>query len=141
MGGEQSPIPAMIATAALVYVLAFLFVFPIREATQPPGRLQAVWEALCPGTSPRWSYFGGLVMVVWSYFLVQIFLLLWSGTPFILSFIAIPNVHRAYGVPGDPSDIRRLINPSWAWVYLAPTALFAVNLVVVFRDRLFKKAA
>ncbi len=79
-------------------------------------------------------------MVIWSYFLVQIFLLLSSGTPYILSFIAIPNVHRAYGVPGDPGDIRRLINPSWAWVYLAPTALFAVNLAVVFRGKLFRKA-
>lgn len=139
MGGEQSAIPAILATAVLVYALALLFVFPSREVTQPPGRLQAVWEALCPGTSPQWSYFGGLVMVAWSYFLVQILLLLWSGTPFILSFIAIPNVHTAYGVPGDPSDLRRLINPSWAWVYLAPAALLAVNLVVVFRDKLFRK--
>ena len=139
MGGEQSAIPAILATAVLVYALALLFVFPSREVTQPPGRLQAVWEALCPGTSPQWSYFGGLVMVAWSYFLVQILLLHWSGTPFILSFIAIPNVHAAYGVPGDSSDIRRLINPSWAWVYLAPAALLAVNLVVVFRDKLFKK--
>ena len=102
--------------------------------------MQAVWEALCPGTSPWWSYFGGLVIVAWSYFLVQVLLLHLSGTPFVLSFIAIPNVHGAYGVPGDPSDIRRLINPSWLWVYAAPAVLFAVNLVLVFRDKLFMKA-
>lgn len=140
MGGEQSPIPAMVATAVLVYTLAFLFLFPTREASAPPGRLQAVWEALCPGTSPQWSYFGGVVIVVWSYFLVQVLLLHLSGTPYVLSFIAIPNVHRAYGVPGDPADIRRLINPDWAWVYLTPAALFAVNLVVVFRGKFFRKA-
>lgn len=100
-----------------------------------------MWETLFPGTSPVWSYFGGLALVGWTYFLVQDLLLFWKGSPYIGTFISTPNVNRAYGVPGDFSDVLRLINPGWVWVYAAPAVLFVVNVILVFREKLFRKNA
>ena len=134
IGVEEPVLPPFIVLAVLVYALALLFLLPSREVTQPPGRKLIVWETLFPGTSPQWSFLGALVLVAWAYFLVQVLLLQWTGTPRLVSFSATPSP-RAYGVPGDSSDILRFINPSWVWVYLAPAALFAVNLVMVWRSR------
>lgn len=131
-------------TAATVIVLAFsialFLVLPHRDVTQPVGGWQAVWELLGPGTSPRWGVLGGFVLVLWMYFLLQDYFLFDLGTPYMLAAIATPNI-AGYGVPvkGGMSDEFKLINPSWVWIYLAPAVLFAVNLVVVFRDKLFGK--
>ncbi len=132
-------------TAVTVLILAFsialLFLFPYRDVTQPPGKWQLVLELLAPGTSPRWGIPGGFVLALWMYFLVQGYFLYQLGTPYILGAIAIPNVAAAYGLPAQQgmSDVFKLLSPGWAWLYLAPAVLFAVNLVLVFRDKLFGK--
>jgi hypothetical protein len=132
-------------TAATVIFLAFsialFLVLPHRDVTQPAGKWQTLWELLAPGTSPRWGVLGGFVLVLWMYFLLQDYPFSAFGTPYILAAIAIPNL-AGYGVPTPHgmSDVFALINPSWVWIYLAPAVLFAVNLVVVFREKLFRKA-
>jgi hypothetical protein len=131
-----------VATVILfAFSIALLLVLPQRDVTQSSGKWQFVWELLAPGTSPRWGIMGGFALVLWIYFLVQDYLLFHLGTPYLLAAIAMPNVVSAYGVPGqgDTSEVFKIINPSWLWLYLAPAVLFVVNLVVVFRDKLFRK--
>ena len=62
--------------------------------------------------------------------------LLVAGTPYaITNVVAIQDLGRIFGVPGSRSDLLRLINPSWVWVYVPPALLFAVNLVLVWREK------
>lgn len=132
-------VPIMVAL--LCFSIAAVFIFPSREVTQPPRKMQVVPEILFPGTSPAWGYFGGLALVAWIYFLLQDLLIYWKGSPYILTMIAVPNLTRVYGIPVEVTvqETWRLINPSWVWVYLAPAVLFAVNLVLVFRAKIFRK--
>jgi hypothetical protein len=132
----------VVTVVIFAFSIALLLVLPRRDVTQPSGRWQFVWELLAPGTSPRWGILGGFILVLWIYFVIQDFLLFDLGTPSVLGAIAIPNVASAYGVPGQGglSEVFKIINPSWVWLYLAPAVLFAVNLVVVFREKLFRKA-
>jgi len=126
----------VVAVGVLLYALALLFILPTRQVTQPPGKLQIVWEVLLPGTSPSWQVFGGVALVGWCYFLLQDFLLYKIGTPWLFAAIATPNLSKAYGVPGaSVANALHAINPSWVWVYLAPAVLFAVNLILVLRAR------
>jgi len=131
-------IPVIIEVVLLLYAVTILFLFPAREVTQPPGKLQTLWEVLFPGTSPAWKMLGGLALVAWCYFLIQDLLILWIGSPYFIARIAFPNLNGAYGVPA-PSDLRELcklfLRPSWIWVYLAPAVLFVVNLFLVLRAR------
>jgi len=132
----------LIMTILLAVAVAMVFLVPSREVTQPPGKAQVFWEILAPGASPVWGVFGGLVLVGWIYFLVQDLFLFWKGSPYIIRVIATPNVVSTYRIPIKDSAqlVLRLINPSWAWVYLAPAVLFALNLTLVFRDKLFRKS-
>ncbi len=134
-------IPILIDTVVLAFAIALLFLLPHQEVTQPPGKLQAIWEVLAPGAAPGWGYLGGLALVAWTYFVLQDLLLFWKGSPFIIAAIAMPNLSGAYGAPmgNQYTDLMQLINPSWIWVYLAPALLFAINLVLVFRGRLFAR--
>jgi tetratricopeptide (TPR) repeat protein len=117
--------------------LALVFWIPARDVTQPPDKSQIWWEVLFPGTSPVWSFFGGVVLVAWIYLGLQDALLFWKGTPGVVTAISLPNLVRAYAVPGADNArvLRDYINPSWVWVYLAPALLFAANLVLVLRRR------
>jgi hypothetical protein len=130
-------VPTMVLVGLLLFAIALLFIFPIREVTQPPGKLQPIWEVLFPGTSPAWHALGGLVLAAWGYIALQDLLLFAKGTPYLLFSNAFPNLTGAYGIP--PADlwrnVFRLVNPSWIWVYLAPAFLFAVNLFLVLRSR------
>ena|SRR5271157_4367776 len=122
----------------LAFSIALVLVLPHREVTQPAGKWQFVWELLTPGTSPSWGVLGGFVLVLWMYFVVQDTLtLLGPGTPYIIAWIAMPNLSASYGVhvPGGSSGLLRIINPSWVWLYLAPAVLCLVNLVMVLRSR------
>jgi hypothetical protein len=126
----------IITVAILLYALAVLFVFPTREVTQPPGRRQSVWEVLFPGTSASWHVLGGFVLLAWTYLVIQDLLLIFVGTPYMISGFSMPHLSKAYGVPDAAAqNALRLINPSWVWVYLAPVVLFAVNLILVLRAR------
>lgn len=119
----------LLAVAALA--LALLLVIPIREVTQAPGPRHWIWEVLMPGTSPRWSVLGGVVLLGWCYFVVQ-WMLAWRfGSPYIMTFIALPNISRAYLVEMTYTAILKLVNPGWELMYAAPAALFLVNLVVM----------
>jgi hypothetical protein len=126
----------LILVVLLAFALAVVFVFPSWDVTQLPGKWHRVWEILLPGTSPAWSYFGGLALVAWCYLFVQDFFLFKMGSPYILTFIATPNVRRSFAVPSTgPKEVFALLNPSWIWVYLAPAILFVVNLFLVLRAR------
>lgn len=130
----------IVVFAALLFAIALLFVVPSRDVTQPPGKWLIIWEVLFPGTSPAWGPLMGFVLLAWGFLAIQDVFLFWLGSPYIIASIAIPNLQFSYGVPAEWADILRLINPSWVWLYLAPAVLFAVNLVVVFRDKLFRKS-
>ena len=130
-------IPTIIAVALVLYTVAILFVFPMREVTQPPARLQILWEVLLPGTSPAWHYFGGLALVAWTYFVLQDVFIVRYGSPYFIMLIATPSLSSAYGISTADQlhEVYRLVNPSGTWVYLAPAVLFAVNLFLVLRAR------
>lgn len=122
--------------AALVFALA-LFLIPVRPVTQSPPRIHTALEVLFPGIAPQWCILGGLALTAWTYFLAQGLLLIRFGTPYIMTSLAVPSLGRAYGVSeADISEIFRIINPSWTWLYGAPLLLFAVNLVLVLRAKL-----
>ncbi|MHB8655517.1 MAG: hypothetical protein ACYDA9_16730 [Terriglobia bacterium] len=127
----------IVMVVILLYAVALLFIFPSREVSQPAGKGHIVWEALLPGVSPAWHVLSGLTLIVWCYLVLQDFFLFRLGSPRILTRIALPNLTKAYGVPGASrgEDLFKLINPSWVWVYLAPAVLFAVNLLLVLRTR------
>ena len=134
-------LPTIVNVVLLFFGIAVLFLIPTREVTQPPGKLERVWEVLLPGTAPVWNMLGGVVLIAWCYFVLQDFLLYRFGTPYLLAFIAMPNISKVYGVPAMDSPVLQLgkvggmINPSWIWVYLAPAVLFVVNLFLVLRAR------
>jgi hypothetical protein len=131
---EQPIIPLVIAIGIALFAVALLFIFPYREVTQPPGKRHWVWEMVFPGTAPLWHVFGGLVLIAWTYLVIQDLCLIFIGTPYLITGISIPST-VGYGVPDPARGIYSLINPSWVWVYLAPAVLFAVNLVLVLRAR------
>lgn len=117
----------------LCFSLAILFVVPRRDVTQPAGSKQWIWETLWPGTSPAWGWLAGLALLAWTYFLVQIALLYYYGTPRIISSILNPNIRGTFGVP--VAEGLEFLNPGWAWIYLPPALLFVGNLVLVWRAR------
>ncbi|MGH9555512.1 MAG: tetratricopeptide repeat protein [Terriglobales bacterium] len=121
--------------ALLVLALVLLFVIPRREVSQPAGPRHWVWEVLIPGTSPRWGVLGGAVLLGWCYLLVQGLLAWRFGSPYLMTFIALPNLSRAYLVEMTGDATMGLVNPGWELLYLAPALLFLLNLVVVWRSR------
>jgi tetratricopeptide (TPR) repeat protein len=135
-----SVLPISVTIAVLAVALAIVFLIPRREVTQPPGRMLALGETLFPGSSPGWGYLNGLVLAAWGFFLLQAFFMIRLGTPYFLTVDYMLNLNYVYGVPVTEADVLKYINPSWIWLYLAPAVLFAVNLVVVFREKLFRKA-
>jgi tetratricopeptide (TPR) repeat protein len=132
--------PLGIILLLLVLAVAHVFLIPRQEVTQPPAKAVALWEALLPGTSPAWSIVGGLVLLGWSYFVLRAVLALSIGTPYFFDRDIMLNTAIAYGVPASESDVLRVFNPSWVWIYVAPAVLFLVNLLLVFSDKLFRKS-
>ena len=124
----------------LLLAIAMVTLIPARDVTQPPGRRHIVLQILFPGTSPVWSWFGGLVLTAWSFLFIQDLLLFWMGSPRILTYISMPNILWTNGVPAEPNAVRLtgvggLINPGWGLVAVAPALLFAVNLALVLWQR------
>ncbi len=134
--GTESSLPVRALPFALTLVLALalalLFLIPVREVTVTAGPRPWIAEALFPGMSPRWSFAGAAVLLLWTYLLVQTLLWWRFGSPYIITFIALPNLARSYGVSGD---ILRLINPNRLWLYVAPAVLFIANLGIVLSGR------
>jgi len=128
----------IVMTVLLVVLLAIaasiLLLVPAREVTQPPRSTQFLWEILFPGTSPVWSFLGGLVTVAWCCFLLQWIVLFRRGIPYPVTSLAMPNLMFS-GVPGNVEDTRRLINPSWIWIYAMPVLLIVLNFILVMRRR------
>jgi len=126
--------------AVTLLAIAMVTLIPARDVTQPPGRRHIVLQILFPGTVPAWSWFGGLVLTAWSFFFIQDLLLFWQGSSRILTYISMPNILWAYGVPAEPNAVRLtgvggLINPGWGLVAVSPAILFAVNLALVLWQR------
>lgn len=111
------------------WLMIFLFLLPRLPIQKDSGRVGNILAALFPGTLRKWGSASGLVLVAWIYFVIQLVLLTWIGSPHVLTFIATPNLVRAYGPPEVP--IGTLINPGWVLLYLAPATLFLLNLLVV----------
>ncbi len=115
-----------------LYLIILLFIFPRRPVQQAPGIGGKILGILFPGTAREWSYAGGLVLVGWIFLLLQLILTKWVGSPYIMSYIALPNLVRSYGAGTSPMEGVSLINPGWIWLYLAPTLLALLNLMVSF---------
>lgn len=137
-GSEDAPAAHLLPALALLFLvlaIALLFV-PSRAVTQPPPRGFAFAQILFPGLAGGWSFLGGWVFVAWVYFLIQLFLILKIGTPYILTSIAQPGLARTYNVPAGQSEpLFQFLNPGWTWIYLAPVVLFLVNLGLVAISR------
>ncbi len=125
----------------MAFAVALLFLIPLREVTQPPSRMHVLMEVLFPGTSPAWGYFGGLALVGWTWWILFLILATKTwGNAAVITDIATPNLLGIYGIPPfDPLALWVMFRPSWIFVYLMPAVLFAVNLLLVFRDKLFHK--
>jgi len=121
---------AIFATALVLTV--WQFAFPRQTVQQPPGIGGKVLGILFPGTAREWGYAGGLVLVVWIFLLLQLILTKWVGSPYIMSDIAVPNLVKAYGIGTSQAERVSLMNPGWTWLYLAPTVLGLLNLMVSF---------
>lgn len=135
-GADAPKAVRILLIAALALALAVVFLIPARDVTQPPGRMQPLWETLFPGVSPAWRFFQGVALAVWTLFVLQAALMLSKGSPQIVTAIALPNLQRAYGLAkADLGAVLSLINPSWIWLYLAPAVLFGVNLFLLWRAR------
>lgn len=109
-----------------------LFIFPSLPVQHAPGIGGKILGIVFPGTSREWGYAGGLVLVAWVFLLLQLVMTKWVGSPYILTFIATPNIVRAYGAGTSPEQAISLINPGWIWLYLAPGLLVLFNLMVSF---------
>jgi len=139
-GGETSgaDLFSRVASYGLIAALIFavILVFLRRRPAAPrAGMLSTVVESLFPGVSPAWSFAGGLALVAWVHFLVADLLLWRFSTSAPMTFMSIPNIERAYRVPGAAAFTAQMIRPGWEWVYLAPALLLAVNLLLVLRSR------
>jgi len=134
-GGEELPgrtIEVLLFTLVLVFAFVIVFLLPQWDVTQPAGKIQAVWEALLPGTASAWSVLGGIALLLWAY----IPLLLLTGNPILVggyfpSSSAI-NLALSHGVPFPGSIISS--RPSFLWIYVA-AGLFAANLILIWRAR------
>jgi tetratricopeptide (TPR) repeat protein len=139
VGPARTPtiVLAALLTLAVVGALSLVFLVPVREVSQAPGRGHIAWQVLFPGTAPVWRFFGGLVLVAWCYFFWQAVLLAWKGTPRLIGFLGMPNLKINFGVPGPWSDevMKELVNPGWTWMAAAPLILFVVNFFLVWRAR------
>ena len=88
------------ALAVAIFILAIaLLLLPSRPVTKAPPRVFAIAEVVFPGLARAWSLLGGWVLVAWIYFLLQLFLVVKIGTPYILTSIAEPGLSRTYNVP------------------------------------------
>jgi len=135
--GSKPSLPLLIVLySSLVIAIAWLFLVPLQEVTQLPGSNHWIFELLFPGTSPQWGLLRSLALLAWCSLLIQLVLVVQLGTPYILSFINMPNLMRAYGVHFDPM-LHQLggLNPNGWEVYGAPAVLFAVNALLVLRNR------
>jgi tetratricopeptide (TPR) repeat protein len=111
-----------------ILALGLLFV-PSVPVTEPPPSYFFVAEIILPGLAKRWGVLGGVVLVAWTYFVMQGALIRSVGSPFLISAIAQPSLDRSYGVPaGSMGDLMQLFGPGHFWVYYAPLAIFLVNL-------------
>lgn len=125
-----------VVLVAMLLAVAILVLVPYSEVTQPAGGNYWMLEVLFPGVCRAWRWGAGLVLLLWSYFVVQGGLLLWRGTPYLFTMAATGNFARAVGVPADESAVRALLLvPSSLWVYAAPALLFGANLFLVLRAR------
>ncbi|MBI4474415.1 MAG: tetratricopeptide repeat protein [Acidobacteria bacterium] len=144
---ESLSITAITIVLAVVLVtmllaVAILVLVPYSEVTQPAGGKYWMLEIVFPGVCRAWRWGGGLVLLLWSYVVVQDGLLLWQGTPYLFTEAATPDLARSIGIPLDPSAVRALLFvPGWLWVYAVPALLFAVNLFLVLRARRMSIAA
>jgi tetratricopeptide (TPR) repeat protein len=129
VAAKASSVLWVLSEAALALTV-LLFIFPDRPVQQAPGIAGKILGLLFPGIAREWSYAGGLVLVVWIFLLTQLIATKWVGSPYILSYIATPNVVRIHGAGTSPEQAVSLINPGWVWLYVAPAALALCNLIV-----------
>ena len=136
---EEGPsIPSLMgmlvfALFGLLFAILLVTVAPKREVTVPPGKREWIWSALVPGLGPHWGVLSCLVLLAWSYLLIQLVLFLKLGSPYVITLISIPNLARSYGVLSAP--LMGGLNPGWFAIYAAPALLFAVNALLVLRNR------
>jgi tetratricopeptide (TPR) repeat protein len=134
--GVKPSLPLLIVLyGSLLLAIAWLFLVPLEEVTQPPSGKHWIFELLFPGTAPQWGLLRGVALLAWCCLIVQIGLFQ-LGTPYILTIANMPNLTRCYGVHFEPM-LHQLggFNPGWFAVYGAPALLFAINALIVLRNR------
>jgi tetratricopeptide (TPR) repeat protein len=142
LGGDSgpsiAPLMGMLAFGlfGLLFAILLVTVAPKRDVTVPPGKGEWIWSAVVPGLGPQWGVLSCLVLFAWSYLVIQLVLFLILGTPYVITFLSIPNLTRNYGVSSPPL-LRQLgvLNPGWFAIYAAPALLFAANALLVLRNR------
>jgi hypothetical protein len=120
--------------AAMIFSVIMLFRRP-RPVNDKPGGGMTVLEFLFPGISPGWSIFGGLVLMAWCQFLVGDYLLFYHSSPYIMTFISLPNLERTYPVPGAIAFAMQQLKPGALLVYWVPAVLLVLNGLIVLRSK------
>jgi tetratricopeptide (TPR) repeat protein len=126
--------PLAAATALLLLGSVFLLFLPPAQVTEGADRAQRVLEKALPGTSMRWSALGGLALACWCLLLIQVTLYITLDTPYLFcKTCAMVNVQKAFFINASGKQAMMLVNPTWPWLYGAPVALFAGNLLLLRR--------
>jgi len=121
---------------AFIVAILLVFVIPQRDVTEPPAKGEWIWATLFPGLGSESGILGAPVLLAWCYMLIQLALFKKFGTPYLITSISLPSMSRAFGV-SDVPIFGQLggLNPDWGLMYAAPALLFAVNALLVFRNR------
>jgi tetratricopeptide (TPR) repeat protein len=139
---ERAFLIVVFAAVVLAFAGAVALVFFVshREVTQAPGKRFWILELLFPGTAPAWGALGGLVLLATCYFVFQLIAYWRLETPYIFTYLMVPNIARAFLVEASMRDVFALFGPGRLWLYGAPITLFVVNAALVLRARLAQRS-
>jgi hypothetical protein len=131
------PVPLFaIAPTMLILAILLMFFFPYREVTQAPPRWLYGLELVAPGTARPWGLAGALAIATWGSYLYMAAWIIKIKTPFVLTYLATPNLARAYFLPLEVNSMWQQYEViHWSALYVLPAALLAINAVVVVRGR------
>jgi hypothetical protein len=116
-----------IMTFLVVPALIIAVLRPRAASNQAAGRTPMLIDLVLPGTSPHWKYFGGIVLVAWTFALLFLFPPLSSLTaPF-------PDLQKSFAVPIDSDALAA--RPSTTPAIAAMVVLWAVNTALISYSR------
>jgi len=115
----------VILTCLLLPLAVFILLVPRQEAFAW-SRQGKVWDVLVPVSA--WGWLGGFVLLAFGIFLVQDAMVYARGAPCFVASTCTPAPRLGLDEAAPISSNR----PGALWLYGAPLAIWAVNLIIVF---------